>query len=280
VLTDRPLAAADTSAVWFALNDPADAVNVALLEPLATDTLAGTLTTVLPLVRATESAALALPVKEILQELELFGASVVGVQDKDESWTDAGGTSAIDADLLTPLAVAVITAVPLALMLAAVALNVNAVEPEAIDTLAGILKRLLLDAREIVVVDTAALVNVIVHEDTIPEPRVVGLQENPDSWGAAWAMVIVPFVAETGMVLPSAVAAKSPVNWIGTLEWLGADARWTVRPAMVPVEIIPKLSPDATQVVLEPVLLQLIVLPAEAKAELAVTDMLEMSADE
>jgi hypothetical protein len=75
----------------------------------------------------------------------------------------------------------VITAVPLALMLAAVALNVNAVEPEAIDTLAGILKRLLLDAREIVVVDTAALVNVIVHEDTIPEPRVVGLQENPDS---------------------------------------------------------------------------------------------------
>lgn len=48
---------------------------------------------------------------------------------------------------------------------------------------------------------------------------------------------------------------------------------------MVPVEIIPKLSPDATQVVLEPVLLQLIVLPAEAKAELAVTDMLEMSAD-
>jgi len=85
VLTDRLLAEAEMSAVCFVLNDPAVAVKTTLLEPAGMDTLCGTFTTALPLVRATENVLLAAPVRETVQEAELFGASVVGMHANDES---------------------------------------------------------------------------------------------------------------------------------------------------------------------------------------------------
>jgi hypothetical protein len=85
VLIDRPFAEAEMSAVCFVLKDPAVAANAALLEPAPIDTVDGTLTTALLLAKATDTAAAAVPVRETVQEAELFGASVVGMHDKDES---------------------------------------------------------------------------------------------------------------------------------------------------------------------------------------------------
>lgn len=85
VFTDRLLAEAEISAVCCVLNDPAAAAKTALLEPAGMDALAGTLTTALPLDRATENGAAAAPVRDTVQEAELFGASLVGTHDNDES---------------------------------------------------------------------------------------------------------------------------------------------------------------------------------------------------
>jgi hypothetical protein len=85
VFTARPLVEAEISAVCGAVNNPAAAANTALLEPAAIDTLAGTLTTALLLDTATESGTAAAPVRDIVQEAELFGARVIGMHDNDES---------------------------------------------------------------------------------------------------------------------------------------------------------------------------------------------------
>jgi hypothetical protein len=85
VFTDRLLAEAEMSAVCFVLKDPAAAEKDALLEPAGMDTLDGTFTTEFPLVKATESGAVAAPVRETVQAAEVLGASVLGTHDIDAS---------------------------------------------------------------------------------------------------------------------------------------------------------------------------------------------------
>jgi hypothetical protein len=65
---------------------------------------------------------------------------------------------------------------------------------------------------------------------------------------------------------------------MGTLEWLTVDVRRTVTAAMFPGDMTPKLRPEAMQVVVEPLLPQVIVLPDALKPELAATDTLATSA--
>ena len=85
VFTERLFAEAVMRAVCFVLNDPAVAEKDALLEPELIETLAGTFTTEFPLAKATESGALAAPVRETVQAAELLGARVVGTHDIDAS---------------------------------------------------------------------------------------------------------------------------------------------------------------------------------------------------
>jgi hypothetical protein len=115
-------------------------------------------------------------------------------------------------DLVIPPALAVITAVALVLIVEAVALKVAEIAPAPTDALTGTLKTLLLDVSDTVVADNAAFVIVTVHRDEPPEPSVVGLHARPDSCGGVWETVMLPPVAEAGMALPSAPAAKVPVN--------------------------------------------------------------------
>jgi hypothetical protein len=163
-------------------------------------------------------------------------------------------------------------------MVDALALKVAELEPDEIDTLAGTFNRLLLDVSDTVVADDAAFVRVTVHTDEPPEPRVAGLHTKVESCAGDWEIVILPPVPDAGIVLPSAAAAKAPLNWMGTLEWLTVDVRRTVTAAMFPGDMTPKLRPEAMQVVVEPLLPQVIVLPDALKPELAATDTLATSA--
>jgi hypothetical protein len=80
-----PLSVAVTVAFWLLLTVPAAAVKVALLWPLATVTLAGTVSNPLPLASDTVAAPMAAWFRVTAQVLDALLFSVAGAQESAES---------------------------------------------------------------------------------------------------------------------------------------------------------------------------------------------------
>ena len=102
------LRVAVTTAFWLLLTVPDVAVNVAVLWPSATVTLAGTVSNPLLLASETAEAAVAALSSVTVQVLDALLPRVEGAQASDESW--AGATRLSVFVRLAPLRLAVMTA--------------------------------------------------------------------------------------------------------------------------------------------------------------------------
>jgi hypothetical protein len=118
----------------------------------------------------------------------------------------------MEAVLVIPPVLAVITAITFVLMVEALAVKVADTAPAPTETLVGVFKRLLPDVSATGVADEAGFVRVTVHKEDPPEPSVVGLHTSPESWGGVWEVVMLPPVPDAGMELPSVAAANVPVS--------------------------------------------------------------------
>jgi hypothetical protein len=164
-------------AVWLALTVPAVATNVPLLAPLIV-TLAGTLSVLTLLDRLIVKALVAALVSVTVHVDVCALASVVGEQLTVE--TCAGAVRPKENVCEVPLALAVSTAVWSAVIVPAVAVNVNVVAPEAAVTLAGtVALALLLDSAMARPPLGAAPLSVPVQAEVPGAFTLDGVQESP-----------------------------------------------------------------------------------------------------
>jgi len=173
---EPPFSDAVTDAVWSLVMVPAVAVNVALLEPDATDTVAGTVNSALLLLSATVEAALTAFERVTVQVEVAADPRVAGVQ--DSKLTTACDAREMDADCEPPFSDAVTDAVWSLVMVPAVAVNVPVLDPLATDTVAGTVSSALLLLSETVAAALTAFDRVTVQVEVAADPRLVGEQDS------------------------------------------------------------------------------------------------------
>ena len=216
---EPPFNDAVTDAVWSLVMAPAVAVNVAVLDPAATDTVAGTVNRALLLLSETVAAALTAFDRVTVQLEVAADPRVVGVQ--DSKLTTACDAREIDADCEPPFNDAVTDAVWSVVMLPAVAVNVAVLDPPATDTVAGTVNSALLLLSATVEAAPTAFDRVTVQVEVAADPRLVGEQDsrlttacetkemdadcelpfNDAVTEAVWSLVMVPAVAVNVAVL-------------------------------------------------------------------------------
>ncbi|MDP9112091.1 MAG: hypothetical protein M3O20_00255 [Acidobacteriota bacterium] len=187
------------------VTDTAVAVNVALLNPALTVTLAGTVTLVLLLDSATltalEGAAL-----NVTVQAEVPGpVTLAEVQLSPLSW--AAATRPMTACWLTPLRVAVTVAFWLVLTAADVAAKVALLCPDRMATLAEVMSNSLSLESDTFAALVAAVFNVTVQTLDALLPKVEGEQETELSCAGAVPVAVSEKVRET----PLKVAVSSAV---------------------------------------------------------------------
>ena len=152
----RPFKVAVTIAFWLLLTVPEVAVKVALLWPVATVTLAGTVSIALLLVSEMVAALVAVLFNVTVQVLDALLPRAEGAQANEVSCAGALALSVKDWE--TSLRVAVSRADWLDVTAATVAVNVALLSPELILTLAGTdTLVLLLDSVTLVALEAAAV---------------------------------------------------------------------------------------------------------------------------
>jgi len=155
---------------------PAVAVNVAVLDPAATETVAGTVNSALLLLSETVAAALTAFERVTVQVEVAADPRLVGEQ--DSRLTTACEIKEMDADCEPPFSDAVTDAVWSLVMLPEVAVNVPVLDPLATDTVAGTVNSALLLLSETVAAVLAAFERVTVQVEVAAEPRFDGMHES------------------------------------------------------------------------------------------------------
>jgi hypothetical protein len=191
------------------------AVNVALVAPAATVTLAGTVATVVWLLeRATVAPPVGAALERVTVPLEFVPPVTLDGLTLTPCKLAGGGTGVTVSvvDLLTPLYVAVIVTAVLVVTADVVAANVALVDPAAIITLVGTLATavLLLESATTAPPIGAAAVNVAVPVEPFPPTTLEGLAATDDKVAAAGAACGVKRrIAENGPNTPAEFRART-----------------------------------------------------------------------
>jgi hypothetical protein len=241
----RPFSVAVTVAFWLLLTVPEVAVKVAVLWPVATVTLAGTVSNPLLLASETVAALVAALFKVTVQVLDALLPRVAGEQDTDV--TCAGATRLKVLVRFTPPALAVTTPLWFVLTCAPVAVKLLEVCPAATVTFEGTVRlALLLESETANPVPEAVPVNAT-EQDVLPGVLMLELVQLRLLRDTATGREIAPETPLEGMEVPPAVVAITLVSWMGIGLLEGFAAIWNVATAIVPSVITVLLIPATRQ---------------------------------
>jgi len=205
---ETEFAVAVTVTAVEAVTVPAVALKEAAVAPAATETEAGTVRAALLSESETARPPVgAAPVKVTVQAAEPPDDRELGEQVRVER---TGITvRPIEDVAVVPFKVAVTTAVPLVVMVAAEATKVAVEAPAATVTEAGAVTKVLLSERATIAPPAGAEASKRTVQVAEPLPRIeVGVQVNEDSpTGTETGTVTIPPVAEVATVSPTAVEA-------------------------------------------------------------------------
>ena len=181
------------------------AVKVALVDPVPTVTLDGTVTFAFPLVNDTTRPPVGAARVRLTVHVDVPGAfTVAGLQLNPLSC--ATGDTVTVAVLFTPLRLAVTVTVCVLEAEPAVAEKLPVVAPEATVTFAGTgSAALLLDRVTVIPLPVAALVSVTVHVVLCPADTLFGEQATDDNCGGAEALSVKVLDTPAALAVSNAV---------------------------------------------------------------------------